>query len=311
MLRIAVLLTAILFFATIAFAETPHGVMENGNILVPLPAIAAWLNASMQYDSATRQIVISLCDQRAALTLNAPEATLNGKAMPLPTPVIQRDGVTFVPLRFFALAFKVNTNWNAAAQNVTLSVPYSDALLTLPVDRPTAAPPAAKVPAVAKAPALTIHQAVLRNDAALVQQLLLAHPECVNAVDAKGVTPLLLASEHGYTKIVAALLAKWANPNIADHIGRTPLHMAAFSGQIDLIKRLLAAGAWLNARDRTNDMPLHYVAVTTHVEAAKLLLAQKTWVNARDKDGDTPLRCAVKAKQTAMAAFLRSHGGRE
>jgi hypothetical protein len=58
-----------------------------------------------------------------------------------------------------------------------------------------------------------------------------------------GHTMLHLACSLGYRRLVAALLARGANPNAVDNGNYTPLHMAALNDQPEIAKRLMLAGA--------------------------------------------------------------------
>ncbi len=133
----------------------------------------------------------------------------------------------------------------------------------------------------------------------------------VNAADVNGDTPLFYAAELGHAAIVKLLLDHHASIHTTNHQKQAVLHMAVKGGNADCVRYLLAEGASPSARDLNDDLPLHYVAITNHVAMARLLLAHKIGLNAKDHDGDTPLRCAIKAKQKEMAAFLRGMGGHE
>ncbi|KAI9170989.1 Protein MGA2 [Paramyrothecium foliicola] len=58
-----------------------------------------------------------------------------------------------------------------------------------------------------------------------------------------GHTMLHLACSLGYHRLVAALLARGANPDARDRGGFTPLHMAAIQSHSEIVRRLMLAGA--------------------------------------------------------------------
>jgi hypothetical protein len=72
---------------------------------------------------------------------------------------------------------------------------------------------------------------------------LLAGQSDINARDAAGRTPLMLAVLHGQTEVVSALLAYGADPNAADAHGTTPLEAARASGRPAIIAALQRYGA--------------------------------------------------------------------
>lgn len=97
-------------------------------------------------------------------------------------------------------------------------------------------------------------------------RMLLAHGADPNARGTSGITPLIMASGYGYTKLVRLLLAAGADPRLRTHSGSDAL-TAAISGvpdfdrftvghcQTDTVETLLAAdrslrlapGAWTKA----------------------------------------------------------------
>jgi hypothetical protein len=72
---------------------------------------------------------------------------------------------------------------------------------------------------------------------------LLAGQSDINARDAAGRTPLMLAILHGQTEVVSALLAYGADANAADARGTTPLEAARASGRPAIVAALQRYGA--------------------------------------------------------------------
>jgi hypothetical protein len=97
----------------------------------------------------------------------------------------------------------------------------------------------------------------------------------------------------GRIKIIQALLAAGADPDVADSSGAGVLHGVAASEDVDLAKLLLAYGADVNARDKKRLTPLHEAAWADRVEMVRLLLTHGAQVNVADICGDTPLHVAA------------------
>lgn len=87
-------------------------------------------------------------------------------------------------------------------------------------------------------------------------ELLLARGADLDARDAKGSTPLMLAVANRCLSAVLALLAAGADPNCADTAGSTALHLAAAERSLELARVLLQAGADHTARDRKGQLPI-------------------------------------------------------
>ncbi|CAD6197044.1 unnamed protein product [Caenorhabditis auriculariae] len=72
-----------------------------------------------------------------------------------------------------------------------------------------------------------------------------------NITDAEGNTPLILASQAGYTHVVEMLLEKFPTINIdqTNFLGQTALIKSAIQGRVSCARLLLRAGADPNKRD--------------------------------------------------------------
>jgi len=119
--------------------------------------------------------------------------------------------------------------------------------VTPPAQAPrTAASTARNEPAAPAAsftdPAVQLRRAAEMGDVAELQSLL-DRQLAIDARDAHGRTPLMLATLHGRTEAVRALLAHGADPNAADARGTTPLQAALAGNQSAIAAALRLAGA--------------------------------------------------------------------
>ena len=172
-----------------------------------------------------------------------------------------------------------------------------------------------------------IIDAAKKGDFDAVKQHLTAGTD-VNIKNARGWTPLHLATDQGHKKVVEFLIAKGANVNAKDKKGRTSLdwaeeenkeiayllrkqggktgkelkkleavnesiHAAARYGNIEAVKKHLATGTDVSLRNENGDTPLNYAAFLGHVKIVELLLENGANVNAKKDDGETPLHWAT------------------
>ena len=221
------------------------------------------------------------------------------------------------------------------------SSPQVEAELTEPV-----AEAAKPEQPTAKAPNISIHQAVFDGNIGAVKQHLDAGTD-VNAKSAGGkLTPLHLAARSGQKEIAQLLIAKGADVNAKTKRGDTPLdqaiqlnrteivdllrehggkakapdidiHTAAFDRDIEAVKQHLAAGTDVNAKGRNGSTPLHSAASGGHGGIVELLIAKGADVNANSNYktplypyGKTPLDWANRLSRITAADLLRKHGGK-
>ena len=161
-------------------------------------------------------------------------------------------------------------------------------------------------------------------------RLLLDAGADVNAREANGISPLVMAITNRHTKVAAMLLARGADPNAADWWGRTPLWSAVDMRNLDLdsrtlengvdrapvlelIESLIAKGANVNARvkefppqrrfmmplgslawvDFTGQTPFVRAALSADVPLMKLLLSKGADPNIATFNGTTALMAAA------------------
>lgn len=82
--------------------------------------------------------------------------------------------------------------------------------------------------------ALPIHSAAMNGNRSVVHTLI--NNETINALTAKGETPLFVAAASGQKDIVQLLLKCGADAAIPDNDWRTPLHVAASRNYYEIVK---------------------------------------------------------------------------
>ena len=131
-------------------------------------------------------------------------------------------------------------------------------------------------------------------------------PALVNALNARGETPLHRAALNGHTEVARVLLAREADVNLQDNHGYTPLHCAAERGHTEVARVLLKHRASVDAQGTRGEAPLHVAACCCNTEVAIVLLQNRADVNARDDRGRTALRAAERSSCPEGEVRLRT-----
>lgn len=194
--------------------------------------------------------------------------------------------------------------------------------------------------------AAEIHDAVLAHDISRVRQLLLEHPDLVNARNEKGDTPLYIAAFRGYKQMLPLLLQFGADPNPAPNLRmETPLSIARERNLRQTSETLIRAGAkeddlsrgaeiryltmrrdpsalaarlakfphLIEARNAFGQTPLTFAVAgeTPDIDTVQTLLKFGANPNATNHYGGTPYSVAVDQGHTNVIALLLKHGAQE
>lgn len=116
----------------------------------------------------------------------------------------------------------------------------------------------------------TLMNALKNNDINKAKELIMAGVN-INTRNMIGETPLMEASEKGFTEIVELLLNKKVNINVGNVRNRTALSKAAEEGHIEIVKLLVNADATLNIRDRDKKTALAYATEKEYKDIVKIL----------------------------------------
>ena len=139
-------------------------------------------------------------------------------------------------------------------------------------------------------------------------ELLLDAGARLNVQDTDGLTPLHIAVRGGDTGMAVLLLNRKADILARDHQGWTPLQWAIAADHLDTARALLDRGAAANVADGSGATPLHWAAANGQLLTLEVLLGKGAAVNVTDDEGDTALHWAAAAGQDAAVRFLLTRG---
>jgi uncharacterized protein len=127
-----------------------------------------------------------------------------------------------------------------------------------------------------------------------------------NARDPKGQTALHLALRDQVPAVVEALLASPViDVDAVNAHGETPLMMAALKGELEWVRKLLARGAKV---DKPGWAPLHYAATGPEPQIVALLLDRGASIEAESPNRSTPLMMASQYGTEASVDLLLARG---
>ncbi|MBC8245471.1 MAG: ankyrin repeat domain-containing protein [Verrucomicrobia bacterium] len=118
------------------------------------------------------------------------------------------------------------------------------------------------------------------------------------------------AIEKGNIEAVKQHLAAGTDVEVKDGEGWTLLQIAAGEGHKEIAELLIAKGADVNAMTADGLTALFAAILGSHKEMAELLITKGADVNARGFLGMTLLNMAVDEGEKEIADLLRKHGGK-
>jgi uncharacterized protein len=128
--------------------------------------------------------------------------------------------------------------------------------------------------------------------------------DTINAKNAMGFTPMILAVYRGNTPVAEYLAPRVNNINYNSSNG-TALAAAAIKGQIALSELLLKNGANPNLADANGATPLVYAVQFENKELVALLLKYKADKLYKDNEGKTPYDHAIFGNNQEIINLLK------
>ena len=108
-------------------------IMVDNRTLAPVRVISETLGAKVDYDKATKKVVITKGLSKVEMTIDKPQVKVNGVTQVMDTVPIVKNGSTMLPLRFIGEVLDCQVSWDKASQ--TVRVTSSDAPATKPTDK--------------------------------------------------------------------------------------------------------------------------------------------------------------------------------
>ena len=128
----------------------------------------------------------------------------------------------------------------------------------------------------------------------------------INARDANGYTPLILASYNDRGSTTALLITEGADVNLADgNRGNTPLMGVVFKGYDAIARALIDAGADVNKRNHAGQTALMMAALFGRDAIVDMLLRAGADASARDNAENDAIGVARAQGNVAMAERLQ------
>ena len=135
---------------------------------------------------------------------------------------------------------------------------------------------------------------------------LLARGFDVNTLNPEGLHGLYLAVREPSTKVLEMLLdVPKIDVNALNAKGESPLMIAALTGQNAAAEKLVRLGADLN---KTGWTPLHYAATSGNIRLMALFLEHHAFVDSESPNGTTPLMMAAMYGTTDAVTLLLAEG---
>lgn len=132
----------------------------------------------------------------------------------------------------------------------------------------------------------------------------------INEKDARGSTPLILATYYNNIAAVAALLQAGADTELQDGMGNTALMGVCFKGYTGAAKLLLENGASVHTENGNGATALTFAATFGHNDIISLLLGHGASPLKKDRFGKNPIDYALlqgnaSGYETMVAAINR------
>lgn len=148
-----------------------------------------------------------------------------------------------------------------------------------------------------------IFDAVNNEDTSLFLEMMAAGVD-VNEKDAKGNTPLMIASSYGRYNFAKFIIDMGANVNKKNYKGVVALHRAAETGNNEIVNLLLDNNAFVDMPDLEGITPLMLAVIAEKQSTVELLIKRGASVAFRNIKGQTAIDIAKSRRLWNIYSFL-------
>ncbi|WMW78543.1 ankyrin repeat domain-containing protein [Flavobacterium sp. 20NA77.7] len=127
---------------------------------------------------------------------------------------------------------------------------------------------------------------------------------CVQLVNEKGYTPLLLAVYRGNYKVAEKLIELGADVNFVSESG-TILMAAIFKVDEEMFRLILHSNADINLQDKQGNTPLMFAVTVGNEDFVNELLKRNANKNIQNKEGQTAFMLAVQTSNEKIINLLK------
>ncbi len=151
--------------------------------------------------------------------------------------------------------------------------------------------------------AQNIYEAAKTGNVKRLAQLVDIKKDTLNAIDASGITPLMVACLANQNNAVFFLLDHDAEVNVKTELG-TALVIAAKQNNLELVQALVVSEAKLNEQANDGNTALMFAVMNQNFEMAQFLLRAGANKNTSNLKGETALSIAEGLQNKQLKSLL-------
>ena len=287
--------------------DLPQAIDVKGTVMVPIRDISIMLGAKTTLDKATGVISLITTTTKVEFNKNSKTAIVNGKSVPLPSPVIEVEGAIFIPLRLISNIFNAKIELINKTGTVILRIPATDEHQERVIDM--------KITRNYKPKGINNQQIGQSSKRPITKIKSSGLP-----IPSRSEINNLISNSGGYIHFAATMSPRssvqrlselydaGADVNLRNRFEQTPLHLAVFAHNYAGTKWLLEHNALVDATDKNNETPINCACFNGLLDIVELLVAHGANVDGAGKGGNTPLTSAVSSNKVEVVKYLLSKG---